>query len=178
MEPSLYGVIGVLFTAITGMGGVVAYLFKKVLAADHGHARCREDLSAVRSELSTVKAEMDRMTIESVLDAIIVADDAGIIRQWNPPATMLFGWGMMEVLGQPITMLMGAEAMVEHNKGWTAWLNDKRPPKHGPYEAVAKHREGILFPVLITLAAWQEGGKSFCIARIRKRLADTPSKGT
>ena len=54
-----------------------------------------------RPDASEVRAIMD-----SAVDAIVTADERGVIRSFNRAAERLFGFSKQEAVGQPISLLM------------------------------------------------------------------------
>ncbi len=58
------------------------------------------------------RSEMEyRQLIEDAHDAIVVFDPQGVVREWNPQASRLFGYAREEVMGRPLpTLSPGAHA--------------------------------------------------------------------
>ncbi len=67
------------------------------------HARGRE--AAVRRELSEREAHLSSI-LQTVPDAMIVIDEAGLIRDFSDTAERQFGWSAEEVTGRNVNMLM------------------------------------------------------------------------
>jgi PAS domain S-box-containing protein len=64
-------------------------------------------------------AGMLRAALESLPDALILADTAGIIRFWNGAAERLFGHTRDEALGQDLNLLVPERFRPAHDEGFT-----------------------------------------------------------
>ena len=51
-------------------------------------------------------------------DAIILADQEGIIRLWNAGAVEMFGYGPDEALGRPLDLIIPENLQARHNEGY------------------------------------------------------------
>lgn len=56
--------------------------------------------------------------VENAPDAVIVADHEGIIRLWNAGATVVFGYGADEVLGQTLDIIIPERLRQRHGDGY------------------------------------------------------------
>ena len=68
-----------------------------------------------------------RQLTEGTHDAIVVADQQGIITLFNPAAQALFGYPEPDVRGQPLTILMPEEYREAHRGGFrlAIWRREK-----------------------------------------------------
>ena len=82
-----------------------------------------------------------RQLTEETRDAIVVADQQGMITLFNPAAQVIFGYSEAEVRGQPLTMLMPAKFQDAHRSGFQRYL-DTGNPDHRPYGRGARPRRG------------------------------------
>jgi len=111
-----------------------------------------------------------RAVVMSAHDAVVTADASGSIVGWSPAARGLFGYDESEMLGQPVTRLMGRDEQALHSP---ALLAATGQPNHGPHalgrvrELTAVTSDGRRVPVEISLARWQEGDASYVSAFIR-----------
>jgi PAS domain S-box-containing protein len=64
-------------------------------------------------------AGMLRAVLESLPDALILADTAGTIRFWNGAAERLFGHTGEEALGQDLNLLVPERFRPAHDEGFT-----------------------------------------------------------
>src|SRR5688500_3036500 len=93
-----------------------------------------------------------RAIVHSALDAIIVIDDAGLIREFNPAAERVFGWTREQVTGLDVALVIPPELRDSHRQGFIRHLKtgasalmDRR------LELVAVRAGGERFPVEMTV---------------------------
>ena len=83
----------------------------------------------------------DRQLTEATLDAIVVADERGVISLFNAAAQRTFGYSEQEALGQPLTILMPPEYHEAHQRGF-ALPGDEGGPGRRPHDRAARPTEG------------------------------------
>ena len=73
-----------------------------------GYAKVTRDVTERRkAEQALVESErIARGIINTALDAFVQWDQGGIVHEWNPQATAIFGWERDEAIGKPITELL------------------------------------------------------------------------
>lgn len=76
--------------------------------------RTRRETEAVNAYLARREAHL-RSILETVPDAIIVIDEAGLIRDFSPAAERLFGWTAAEAAGKNVDMLMPSPYREAHD---------------------------------------------------------------
>lgn len=122
------------------------------------------------NELARVTQELQAV-LQSMLDAMVVADETGTITVFNLAASRLFGFGESEMLGQPLTRLMDDELGRVHHHFVERYL--KHLPGSGSIigtagrEVLARHKDGFLFPVWLTINDKVVGPSRLFIACIR-----------
>ena len=111
-------------------------------------------VSKVRMALRESEAKF-RSVMESAIDAIISGDAEGKIRSWNSAATALFGFTEVEVIGQPIEVIIPERYRESHEQGI------RRVSSGGPSHVIGKtvelsaiRKNGSEFPVELSLATW------------------------
>ncbi|MET0807603.1 MAG: EAL domain-containing protein, partial [Pseudoxanthomonas sp.] len=129
--------------------------------------------SKIASGASTVRASHSearyQAIVQSALDAIIVIDHSGCIREFNPAAERIFGWLRGQVLGLDIADVVIPPAFREgHRRGLErhmatgiASLLDRR------LEMVAVHASGESFPIELTVTRSDIGPDACFTAFIR-----------
>lgn len=124
-------------------------------------------VSKVRMALRESEAKF-RSVMESAIDAIISADDAGKIRSWNSAATALFGYAEAEVIGQPLEIIIPERFRSSHAEGI------KRVSSGGDSHVIGKtvelaavRHDGYEFPVELSLATWLLDDKRYYTGIIR-----------
>jgi len=81
--------------------------------------------------------------IESLADAVIFADRAGLIQRWNPGAQAVFGYTEDEVLGQSLDVIIPERLRPSHWAGFNAAI-ESGTMKHGRESMTTKsiHKDG------------------------------------
>ena len=120
-----------------------------------------------------------RMIIETALDALIVIDAEGRVREWNAQAHTMFGWSPEEVIGESLSSkIIPARYQDAHEAGLRRYLKTG----HGPVinrriEVTARHRDGHEFPVELSISSTQIGDTYTFSAFVRdvteRKLAET-----
>ncbi|MCX5724529.1 MAG: response regulator, partial [Nitrospirae bacterium] len=114
-----------------------------------------------------------RIIIDHALDAIVIVDAQGVIADWNPHASRIFGWEKSEALGRSIieTVIPGPYRG-EYREGFRQLrMTGQWPLKNQRVEMAALHREGQEFPIEITIVPLvrAESVVSFFIRDISER---------
>ncbi|MGO4853427.1 ATP-binding protein [Phaeovulum sp. W22_SRMD_FR3] len=89
-------------------------------------------------------------TIESSLDAVIVADAAGLVTQYNSAARKIFGYSETEALGQSLwTLFMPERFRDEHKRGMARFMRTGTGSltNRGRVLLTAMRKDGTEFPV-------------------------------
>jgi two-component system cell cycle sensor histidine kinase/response regulator CckA len=110
-----------------------------------------------------------RLILDAALDAVIVADADGRIREWSPQAEQTFGWTRAEALDQRVADLV---IPTEFRDAHTIGMERFQRSGHGPFmnrrlELVALRRDGTRFPIEITITPLQRGKRTEFSAFIR-----------
>lgn len=102
---------GLLLSPLSPALGLEAALFLGVAAAvtlgGEWFQRAHRDLSARETHL--------RLILNTIPDAMILIDDAGLIRAFSPTAERLFGWSVGDAIGQNVSVLMPAPHREAHD---------------------------------------------------------------
>ena len=100
-----------------------------------------------------------RSILETSQEAFISIDEDGLIREWNPQAARLFGWGRDEVVGRPLVQtIIPRRHRDAHLRGITRFLSS------GKVEMMARRleveglrRDGTEVPIELSISALREG---------------------
>ncbi len=121
-----------------------------------------------------------RSVIESANDAIILADETGIILSCNPSTVRIFGY-CEEIVGKPVTILMPERYREAHEAGIRRFLESGEPRLIG--KTVEMHGvkpDGTEFPLELSLSSWKLGANTFFTAAIRditrRRIAEAAAQ--
>ena len=119
-----------------------------------------------------------RMLLESAPDAMVIADERGIIQLVNAQAERIFGYAKPEMLGQPVEMLMPQGARSKHEAHRAGYIGAPRPRMMGQgLELQGRRKDGSVFPVEIALSPLETDGGVLVSAAVRdiserKRIED------
>ena len=120
-----------------------------------GDARRRHDVDHSRdgTELALLSDKDYRAVFEASPDAMLIVDSEGVIRDLNPRALTLFGWGREELEGSRVEMLVPAAARARHEGHRRRYGEAPRSRPMGQgLELSALRRDGTAFPVEISLS--------------------------
>lgn len=161
---------------VVGASGEIFYLLlsdTELDEADRGRVRVGivQDLTERRvRELELFENTALRQAItDAALDAIVIIDAAGVIREFNPNAEELFGYSKDEAVGLPIAQTIIPERYREaHSAGMQRYLD------HGTERVIGKRveieaikRDGTEFPIELTVLPVRAGGRLLFTANIR-----------
>lgn len=157
------------------MGAMVA-LFLSIVAANASqtgrtiYQNFRLRIKAEEHEQVLQESEARyRAVTYSANDAIITADSAGNVVNWNRGAEIIFGYGEAEIRGQPLTVLMPHRYRDRHLAGIQRVLSggEKHIIEHAAVEFEGLRKDGSEFPLEISLAKWERSDGQFFTAIIR-----------
>lgn len=121
------------------------------------------DLSPVRGNEALIQS-----VLESVADAILVADETGHIQHVNGGAECMFGYFRHEMVGRNLGMLMPAAVAAVHDQYLRGSHNGEGIMILGrEREISALRKNGELFPVEIAVKHWQLAGSRLFTAVMR-----------
>lgn len=117
------------------------------------HRRALRNTEHLHQRLSAI--------LDNAADAIVLINDAGVIEDVNLAASALFGWSSEEMIGGPVTMLMGAADAGSHqgyvdrcvDTGVTGILHV------GPRALTALHSDGRVIPIELSVGETVIGGE-------------------
>lgn len=121
------------------------------------------DVSAEHHSRKALAASQQRTreVIDRSKDAFVSMDDQGHVFDWNPAAEEVFGWSRDEALGRPLsTLIIPKEHHSAHAAGLRRFLETGEARMVGRrFETEARHRDGRIFPVEITLGTQTVDGR-------------------
>lgn len=104
----------------------------------------------------------------NAIDAVIVMDINGIIRNWNPKAEKIFGWRTNEAIGQKLSnLIIPPKHRESHENGMTHYKNTGNAPVlNRTIEITALNRKGEEFEISLGISNANFGGKEYFIGFI------------
>lgn len=96
--------------------------------------------------------------VNAMGDAVVVADNDGAIRLWNPAATRIFGFSEAEALGQPLDLIVPDRLRGRHNEGYAKTVATGIT-RYGDslLRVPALHKDGRSLSIAFTVALLTDG---------------------
>jgi PAS domain S-box-containing protein len=112
--------------------------------------------------------DLARAALDAAPDAMIVVDDAGIVRYANRQLAALFGFDHDEIIGSAIERLIPERYWGRHHAHRQRYIENVRARPMGLGIALfAQRKDGSEFPVEISLSPIQDGDRLLVAAAIR-----------
>lgn len=109
-----------------------------------------------------------RAVTQSSNDAIITADSAGMIIDWNRQAEAIFGYVENEIIGRPLTQLIPHRHRARHLRSMNRVLAGAATrAMRTAFETEGLHRNQSVFPVELSWAQWEVGECCYVSSTIR-----------
>ena len=141
--------------------GQIATEYNRVLDRVNAETHQREEaIHALRESQEEI-----RLIIDHALDAIVTIDQEGNITDWNPQATLIFGWPKSEILGQSLgDTLLPPGHQTEQEHQLKHFLETKQQQVvNKRLEIRGLHRKGYEFPMEVTMVSlFKQNSYSFC----------------
>jgi len=123
-----------------------------------------KDITERRRTEAALLAFANRMhaILSSMFDAVITADEQGIIETFNDAAERLFGWRAFEVIGRSLTLLMPPQAHDQHESILSSYRRGGPARIIGKErELVAQRKDGSMVPIELAVTEIVERGEYF-----------------
>jgi adenylate cyclase len=124
-----------------------------------------------RSEMTRALIMSERRMeaiLESASDAIISIDDRGNVLLWNARAAEMFGYTSDEMIGEPVSAVVPSRFREAHSEGVARVAAGGEQHVIGStVELAGLHRDGREFPIELSLATWNAGGRQLFSGIIR-----------
>jgi PAS domain S-box-containing protein len=116
-----------------------------------------------------------RQVIDCTSYAVVVADNNGVIREWNESARALFGYTAAEAVGQPVELIIPQSLRAAHSACFAKAMNSGRRYSRA-YESTvpARRRDGITIQIRGNLTVLQNDSGAPSGASLIVRLAEEP----
>jgi PAS domain S-box-containing protein len=99
------------------------------------------------------ESSLAELILEQIADAVIYADETGMIRRWNNAAAVLFGYNAAEALGQNLDLIIPEHLRAAHWHGFAAAVTNGVMKLQGrPTLTRAAHKTGRKLYVEMTFA--------------------------
>jgi diguanylate cyclase (GGDEF)-like protein/PAS domain S-box-containing protein len=110
-----------------------------------------------------------RAVLQNVADGIVTAGDGGLIETFNRSARSLFGYREVEIIGQPLHLLVAPghhEEFSEMARAKWSMLDADGVPAES-VETIGCRKDGSSFPMEMDVSQMQVGAQTFAIACFR-----------
>lgn len=102
--------------------------------------------------------ELYRAVVNTAADAIILADQRGMVLAFNRAAERIFGYREIEVVGQNVQLLIQEDQWAAHQGNLTCPAGAKPPRIIGIDNVVdGRRKDGTIFPLHLSMAEWTNG---------------------
>lgn len=106
--------------------------------------------------------------VNTAVDAIITIDETGIIQRVNPSTERIFGWEQDSIVGKNVQILMADDDRKHHNDYLRHYLETGKAHVLGAgREAVARRKDGTIFPIDLSVSEAKVEGGHFFVGVIR-----------
>jgi len=129
--------------------------------------RMRDRARFVNESLRAREAHL-RSILDTIPDAMIVIDEAGVMQSFSQAAERLFGWGPDEVIGKNVKMLMPSPYRESHDGYLLRYLDtgERRIIGIGRV-VVGERKDGSTFPMELAVGEMQSGGGRYFTGFVR-----------
>lgn len=119
-----------------------------------------EEQKQVEAELRTREAHL-RSILDTVPEAMVVIDEAGLIHSFNPAAERLFGYAAGEAVGQNVRILMPEPVQTGHDADLARYQRTRLRRIIGTTRTVTgRRRDGSTFPMELAVGEMSSGDQS------------------
>ena len=129
--------------------------------------RARVETEAAATALARREAHLQSI-LDTVPDAMVVIDEAGLIRDFSPAAERMFGWRAVEVIGDNVSLLMPDPYRSAHDGYLERYYRtgEKRIIGKGRV-VVGERKDGSTFPLELAVGEMSAEGQRFFTGFIR-----------
>ncbi|MDB2407392.1 ATP-binding protein [Jannaschia sp.] len=154
---------------LTRLAALTAVLLAGLIALALWLGRLAQQRAREQSDLAETTARMATIMGTS-LDAVIVSDMSGRIRDFNKAAETIFGWTRAEVLGRTVgSIVVPAHLRGAHDNGMRRMAagGDPHVVGKGRVRLEGARRDGTTFPVELALQTATQGGETIVVGYLR-----------
>jgi two-component system sensor kinase FixL len=161
--------VGVLLAAAiaSGVAGQPVLAIVLGLVGLAGLAWLAWNTTRIRAALIERDAHLQSI-LDTVPDATVVIDARGIMQSFNTSAVRQFGYGLEEVIGQNVSMLMPGPYREQHDGYLNRYLSTGEKRIIGVDRVVVgRRKDGSTFPMKLAVGEMRVGGRAYFTGFIR-----------
>lgn len=110
--------------------------------------------------------------VEATSDAVVAADKDGTILYWNAAGKSIFGYSRDEIVGQSASLIVPTDFPAQDMGNLTAVSRAGPAAEGAVVELQARHKDGHLIPVEMSVARWGDEGVDPGFAAIIRDISD------
>lgn len=144
------------------LAGVTLTALRDAAGTLRGFGKVVRDITDQKAAQTALSRREHHLTsiLETVPDAMIVIDEAGMVVSFSAAAERLFGHASDTVIGRNVRMLMPEPDRHQHNAYLDAYRATGQRKVIGQHRVVtAQHRNGDTFPVELSVGETLSGGQ-------------------
>ena len=152
-----------------GIANTIAFVVIGAALAARGEwlLRVRSNAARATAQASAREAHM-RSILDTVPDAMIVIDEAGVMQSFSSAAERLFGHSASEAIGQNVKILMPSPYRENHDGFMQRYLTTGQRRIIGIGRVVVGERkDGSTFPMELAVGEMQSGNQRFFTGFVR-----------
>lgn len=133
-------------------------------------AKLETEAAESRRTLESLASVAARATsiLEVAQDGIVTIDETGIIQSANPAMGLIFGYDSRELIGQNVTLIMPSPFSDEHDEYLARYRATGEQRILGTSrQAEGLHRDGLIFPIELSVNEGFDGTRRFFTAMVR-----------
>ncbi|ABF42716.1 multi-sensor signal transduction histidine kinase [Candidatus Koribacter versatilis Ellin345] len=133
------------------------------------YADLREREATIRRLVEQERSEEHyRIVVETSSDAVITADERGLVMFTNPATKRIFGYDSVELIGKPLSTLMPESMRELHEAGFKRYLatGDRHINWQGT-ELIGMRKNGEEFPLEISFGEQIRNGQRVFVGSVR-----------
>lgn len=141
--------------------------FSSLVEIIKGHVQRYKELNSVLLRLKKDEVRFRSVT-NSSNDAIITVDAKKRIIFWNEGAENILGYHSMEIIGQPLDIIIPLESREEQDNYFRQLIDNHEPyPQKRSVETAAIRKDRSRAEIELTYTEWQSGNEKFYTSIIR-----------
>lgn len=122
--------------------------------------------------MTDISALVGQAVLRTRSDAIVAADQGGIVRFWNPGAERLFGYSSAEATGRSLDLIIPERLRQRHWDGFRRVM-ETGASRYGEGDLLsvpASRKDGSTISVEFTIVPLRNGGKLIGMAAIMRDI--------